>query len=95
MWQQHVSYLNTWLGLGWQDFVIVILQVGFIVALLPMFRKGAQRPDFFSALMTASFITAFVYVYATMGFYRTVIFTSVLAFEWWALALLGWRRKGI
>jgi hypothetical protein len=93
MWQQHIGYLNREYGIGWQDWIIVSLQIGFIVALWPMFRKDAHRPDFWSAVMTAAFVTIFVYVYATMEFWRTVFFTSILALEWWALAILQWPKR--
>lgn len=94
MWHDYVQALNTTFGVGWQDNVIVLLQIGFIVALFPLFRKGADLPAMSSSLMTAFFVTIFVFVYATLEFWRTVIFTSILAAEWWAIAFLGWCRNG-
>lgn len=89
LWQQHVAFMNAAFGQGWQDYVIVALQLGFSMALLPMFAKNAHRPELSSSLTTAVFVTVFVYVYATLGFWRTVIFTSVLGIEWWIIAYLG------
>jgi hypothetical protein len=34
-----------------------------------------------------------VYVYATLGFWWTAIFTSVLGIEWWIIAYLGPNSK--
>jgi|GEM_PF-3236291 len=92
MWQQHVEYMNAAFGQGWQDYLIVSLQIGFAMALLPMLKKDAHRPALASSLMTAVFVTVFVYVYATLEFWRTVIFTSILAAEWWLLAYLGPKK---
>lgn len=93
MWHEHVQLLNETLGRGWQDNVIVLLQIGFILALFPLFRRSADLPAVSSSLLTALFVTIFVYVYTTLEFWRTVIFTSILAAEWWAIAFLGWSRK--
>ena len=93
MWHNVVETLNANFGAGWQDNVIVLLQIGFIIALIPLFKKGADLPAVSSSFTTAFFVTIFVFVYATLEFWRTVFFTSILAAEWWAIAFLGWKRR--
>lgn len=91
MWKKHVYWMNNTFGQEWRDYVLVAMQIGFIIALLPLFEDGASLPAVSSSVMTAIFVTGFVYVYATLALWRTVFFTTILGIEWWAVAYLAWK----
>ncbi len=85
-WKDHVAFVEFVLGPRWQDTIIVVLQTIFIIAMIPTIL-GPEKPDFYTALLTAGAVSVFVYIYATLYFWRTVFFTSILAIEWWVLTI--------
>jgi hypothetical protein len=78
--------------LPWQEFVFTVGGFVFFIALLPsIFSKN--KPAFITSLMTASFLTLFVFAFATLDLWWSAAAQSLVATAWWVLTVQSWRTK--
>lgn len=84
MWQKHLDFMREHFSENWRDRLVVVLQLMFIIALLPAIF-GNEKPGFWTSFPTAIAVSIFAYIYATILWWWTVSVTSVLALEWWIL----------
>jgi hypothetical protein len=68
----------------WQDYVISAGQVAFVVALVPSIFSG-NKPAAATSFMTAIILTSFVFCFASMGLFFSVITSCLAALAWWIL----------
>ena len=77
----------------WQDVVITMSQLFFLLALIPTIRSSDQKPPLSTALITALFMTVLVPTMFTLHLYLSVAMTSGLTVGWWIIAFQVWRRE--
>jgi len=70
----------------WQDWVIMVGQLVFLVALLPSVFT-ADKPNRWSSLLTALVIVAFGVTYWTLDMYFSVASSAALGLVWFILFL--------
>ena len=77
----------------WQDVVITVSQVFFLVALVPTIKSQYEKPPFSTAAMTAFFMSVLVPTVLTLGLYLSAVVTTALALGWWTIAWQVWKKK--
>lgn len=70
---------------NWQDIVLSIGSLVFVIALLPSVL-GKDKPAFSTSLMTGLVLTIFTATYATLSLKYTTVTTGVSAALWLVLA---------
>lgn len=78
--------------MNWQDFVITAGSIVFGVALIPMIR-GKDKPPLLTSVPTATFLTAFVGVYGSLGLWLSTVVGAFSALAWWVLVVQKVRTK--
>ncbi len=74
----------------WQDFVLSIGVWVFIFALLPTLR-AVEKPALETSIVTATTLIVFAIVYASMGWWGSVLSTIILGGMWYALAIQKYK----
>lgn len=77
----------------WQDFVISIGSICFSIALLPMLKRGADRPPVFSSSLTSFWLYVYFAAFATLGLWYAAITGAINATLWATIAFLKWNEK--
>lgn len=75
----------------WQDILITIGSWIFAIALVPSILNRTSKPALSSSLITASILTIYVVVYASLRFWGSAASTALVAAAWWILAYQKWR----
>ncbi len=75
----------------WQDWVISIIQWGFIFTILPTVFDSAQKPALLTSLASAGGLFFFAATYATLDLWSSTISSLILGSEWAFLAYQRWR----
>jgi hypothetical protein len=81
----------------WQDVVIFVASLVFVVSLLPLVRvtmKGTAAPPIATTLPTTGGLVAISVCYATLGLPISCAITLVSAALWGSLVVLGLRQRG-
>ena len=76
----------------WQDIVFTIGAWIFAILLIPSIRSQ-DKPALTSSFFTATLLSIYVFVYASLYFWGAMISTAVLALAWWILAYQKWRMN--
>jgi len=77
----------------WQDVVLTIGQVIFIVALVPSILSK-DKPALQTSLMTAAVALSIAVVYVTLAIPFAAISAALNGSLWLVLAVQRWRAKG-
>jgi hypothetical protein len=77
----------------WQDLLISIGSICFSIALLPMLKRGADRPPVFTAGLTAFWLYAYFAAFSTLGLWYAAITGAINAVLWTAIGILKWNDK--
>lgn len=72
----------------WQDLVLSVSVWVFIFALLPTLR-GIEKPALETSIVTATTILVCAGVYASMGWWGSVLSSGILGIIWYVLA---WQK---
>ncbi len=75
----------------WQDWVLTLTQIIFMVSLVPTILHPTKKPAFITALVTAPTIFVVVYVYFSLELWWSMAAAFILATEWSILAYQRWR----
>jgi hypothetical protein len=75
----------------WQDWVISIVQWGFIVANLPTIFDKTQKPAILTSLGSALGLYLITAVYVSLGLWAASLSSFVLGSEWALLAYQRWQ----
>lgn len=86
MWDAHIQLVDRTLGDRWRDYVLFAGQIIFLVALVPTVI-GNSKPEFSTCIITATGMTVFTYVYATVRWWWTTAIASLVTVLWWILVL--------
>lgn len=70
----------------WQDVVITVGQIIFIIALIPAV-KHQHKPPFPTSILNAIVLFSFAIVYITLSLWFASITTAIVGFLWLVLAL--------
>ena len=71
--------------MAWQDYILTIGTILFIIALIPsIFSK--DKPALATSLLTGSVLAIFAFVYATLSLWLTTITVSITSITWLILA---------
>jgi hypothetical protein len=70
----------------WQDIIITIGQVIFIIALIPAI-KHKHKPPFSTSILNAFVLFSFAVVYITLALWFAAITTAVVGALWMLLAV--------
>ena len=71
--------------MAWQDYILTIGTILFIVALIPsVFSK--DKPAFTTSLLTGSVLAVFAFVYLSLSLWLTTITVSITSLTWLILA---------
>lgn len=76
----------------WQDWVIMIVQWGFILALVPTIRERHAKPPLTTCVMTVVGLVAMAICFATLGMWASVLSLSVMAVLW---SIIGYQRNAM
>ncbi len=76
----------------WQDFVFAIGTWIFIIALIPTIRSR-EKPPLSTSLPTGLVLLVYVFTFATLELWFSMISSSVLAVLWLYLAWQKRRKK--
>lgn len=76
----------------WQDWVFIIGQLIFVIALIPTIR-GKDKPAFITSLVTAIFILLFGITYITLGLWGSAIFAFLNSSAWAILAIQKYQKS--
>ena len=76
----------------WQDIVLTIGQIIFIIALIPAI-KNKQKPPFLTNILNALVLFCFAIVYITLSLWYAAITTCIVAILWLVLSVQSRRHK--
>lgn len=79
----------------WQDLVFTVGSLSFSVALLPMLRRGADRPPIFSSSLTSFWLIAYGVVFVTLSLVFSAITSIINGILWGTIAFLKWREPRV
>ena len=77
--------------MSWQDIVLTIGQVLFIIALIPSLRSP-DKPAIMTSVMTATILFVFSVVDLTLSLTFTSVVVFITGILWAILALQQWKR---
>ena len=77
---------------AWQDIVLGVGQLLFLVALIPSLRSE-DKPALGTSVMTGALLTVFAVVYLTLGLLFSTISSLIIALGWWTLAFQKLRKR--
>lgn len=86
LWDAHVRIVDYALGDRWRDYTLFAGQIAFLIALVPTV-VGDSKPEFSTCLITATGMTVFTYVYATVNWWWTTAIASLVTLLWWTLVV--------
>jgi len=69
----------------WQDIVLSIGSVIFVIALIPSIMS-AHKPAFTTSVLSSLVLVAFTFVYATLDLWLSAVITAFSAILWMVLA---------
>lgn len=75
----------------WQDAVIAICQMSFVVALIPAIR-AAEKPPVRTSAPTALALVSLALTFATLGLWLSVVTSVLSAMAWGVLAVQKWGK---
>lgn len=70
----------------WQDVVLTVGAVLFIIALIPAVRSR-EKPSIFTSFLSAAVLTSFEVVYISLEFWFALIVNGCLATLWFIIGL--------
>ncbi len=73
----------------WQDAVLMIGNIFFLIALVPSVL-GENKPSKWTSLITATTLTTFAVVYFTLSLSYATIATTLSALAWRVLCIQKW-----
>lgn len=76
--------------MSWQDWIIGIGQVLFLLALVPSLKSSA-KPALGTSTLTASILIFFALTYASLGLWFGTVMSTLLSLGWWILALQRYK----
>ena len=74
----------------WQDYVISMGQIVFIIALIPSILSD-NKPAMSTSFTTAAVLSTFVFCFASLGLIFAAITSGGSALAWWILFYQGKR----
>lgn len=66
----------------WQDWVIMFVQWGFILSLIPTVRDPLAKPPFATCVGTVGGLAVMTFCFATLGMWASVMSLSVMTVLW-------------
>ena len=75
----------------WQDWVLTVIQLVFIVALIPTMLHDYKKPTLSTALMITAGVSTVSFVYFTLAFWSSALMTFVHALQWATIAYQRWQ----
>ncbi|MEK6878205.1 MAG: hypothetical protein AABY22_01280 [Nanoarchaeota archaeon] len=75
----------------WQDIVITVCQLLFMVSVIPMIT-GPHKPPFISCLMTCILLIILLITFMTMNLLFVTLLTVVETVIWFIILFQVWRR---
>lgn len=75
----------------WQDIVFSLGNFIFFLALLPSIFS-TEKPAFGTSLVTAAFLSVFVYAFITLDLWLSASGTACAATGWWILAAQSFMK---
>jgi uncharacterized integral membrane protein len=77
----------------WQDIVMTIGSIGFVVSLLPsVFSK--DKPALTTSIMTAIILCSLIICYVSLGLYLSSVLNLITAILWIVLAIQKYKLRG-
>lgn len=76
----------------WQDIVLTIGQIIFIIALIPAITHK-HKPHFLTGILNAIVLVTFAIVYVTLSLWFAAITTGIVAVLWFVLALQSLKTE--
>lgn len=76
----------------WQDIVITVIQLVFVLALIPTVA-GKEKPALSTGIVTAAALSVLAATIATLGLWYGAASTAAVGATWWIIAFQSWRRK--
>ncbi|HVX24356.1 MAG TPA: hypothetical protein VG992_03380 [Candidatus Saccharimonadales bacterium] len=76
----------------WQDYVIAVGSILFIIALMPSVL-GKNKPALSTSVMTGSVLMVFAITYTTLHLWFAGITTALTAIQWFILAIQKYQQK--
>lgn len=73
----------------WQDWVIMFVQWGFILSLIPTVRDPLAKPPFATCVGTVGGLAVMTFCFATLGMWASVMSLSVMTVLW---GVIGYQR---
>jgi hypothetical protein len=77
---------------SWQDWVLSIGSLLFVIALLPSIF-GKDKPALKTCVLTAIVMTAFSITYGSLGLWYTMFTSAIVTIEWYILWYQKIRQK--
>ncbi|MBI5456606.1 hypothetical protein HY969_02600 [Candidatus Kaiserbacteria bacterium] len=75
----------------WQDWIISVVQWGFILANVPTILDKHQKPALLTSIASAAGLYIFTATYITLGLWAAAASSFILATEWALLAYQRWQ----
>lgn len=76
----------------WQDIVLTIGQIIFIIALIPAITHK-HKPPFSTGILNAIVLVTFAIVYITLSLWFASVTTGIVAVLWFVLALQSLKTE--
>lgn len=74
--------------MSWQDIVLGVGSVGFVIALLPA-MKNRQKPPVSTCSINTVILISIICVYISFQLWLTVFIQIIITFQW---IYIGWKR---
>ena len=76
----------------WQDYVIAVGSIIFIIALMPTVLSK-EKPHLSTSLMTGTVLMVFAITYLTLRLWFAAITTALTSLQWFVLAVQKYLQK--
>ncbi|MEN9413578.1 MAG: hypothetical protein RLZZ342_665 [Candidatus Parcubacteria bacterium] len=76
----------------WQDWVIMGVQGGFVLALIPTLRDPAAKPPLFTCVLTTIGLGIMAFCFVTLHMWASVVSLSTMMLMW---GVIGYQRYQI
>jgi hypothetical protein len=76
----------------WQDYVIAVAQIGFIIALVPTLRSK-DKPPKATSFMTVALLTIIAFCLLTLDLYFSAITAFAIAITWAIVGIQVLRQE--
>jgi hypothetical protein len=78
--------------LPWQELVFTTGGFVFFIALLPSIFSD-NKPAFATSIITASFLTLFIFAFATLDLWWSAAAQALGALAWWVLTVQSYKLR--